>query len=57
MSWGEEGRIEGLGREEKRREWKAYFEGQDPENVFDAEASATCLVKYNSDSAIDAMTA
>lgn len=35
----------------------AYFEGNDPKHVFDAEARATGLVKHDSDSAIDAVTA
>ena len=38
-------------------ERKAYFDGEDPENVFDTEPGATCLVEHDSDCAIDTMTA
>ena len=50
----DERRNGGFGVGRKR---KAYFDGEDPENIFDTEASATCLVEYNPDCAIDAVTA
>ena len=43
-----------LGLEGKR---STYFDREDPENIFDTEAGATCLVEYNPDCAIDAVTA
>ena len=38
-------------------EREAYFDGENPENVFDTEAGTTCLVEHDSDCAIDAVTA
>ena len=53
----------GKGRGEAYRGWgregerKAYSDRENPENVFDAEAGATCLIEYDSDCAVDAVTA
>lgn len=54
MRWDDERCIGGLGRGPARN---TYLEGENPENIFNAEARATCLVEHNSDCTIRAVAA